>query len=234
MAYYLGGYYLMQLSPMNYGSQKDTKVFTCSNCINESLLKYWSYSWTTDTDAQIETIKQDYSISDKVVEGIRQWVDEQFNNNQIGWSNVFFDLQSVRYYRQTFFAHLPDLKIMSIYFEEGEANDLLQHFKPQTDKQGAIGLYQMLSEQIAEQQNVNEKMIGYDLIGIENSGDFHTFYCHDLAAELERKFALTTNEYGLLGEITEWKPVVDYMNNAENGFEPVPWFVAKIKLLENE
>ena len=33
-------------------------------------------------------------------------------------------------------------------------------------------------------------------------------------------------------ELDDWKPVVDYLNAEENGFEPVPWFVCKVKLVD--
>ena len=87
----------------------------------------------------------------------------------------------------------------------------------------------MLSKQINETQE--GKTIGYDLIGIELSGDFHTFYCHNMADELKSKFSLEINEYGLIKNCSDWKSLTDYMNNDETGCEPVPWFYVKVKLI---
>lgn len=67
------------------------------------------------------------------------------------------------------------------------------------------------------------------MIGVESGGNFHTFHCHNLANELGKKFGIELNEYGLIKEITNQKEIIDYMNDAENGFEPVPWYLVKVK-----
>jgi hypothetical protein len=69
------------------------------------------------------------------------------------------------------------------------------------------------------------------IIGIEISGDFHSFHCHDISTDLTERFGLTLNEYGLFEGAEDWKPIMDYMNDENNGFEPVPWFVCKTKLI---
>lgn len=229
--YYLGGYYLIKQKPIDFGSSKSKVVCTCSTCINDSLLDDWSYSWTTKNNSQIKDIKQGYQINDDTVSSIRQWVDEAFDEKKIGWVNLFEDLTKAKEYKSRFFSHLPDTKIVGIYFTEDEGNILLSEFTPQGESAGSIGLYDNLSKKIHEQDSVNELFIGFDIVGVELDGSFHTFYCHDIANDLAERFGLTINQYGLFQAIRQWQSLLDYMNDEQNGFEPVPWFICKVKLV---
>jgi len=229
--YYFGGYYLIKERPIDFGSLKSKTVLTCSNCINDSLVENWSYTWATNKNDQIESIKQDYRLTDEIIPSIRRWVDESFNNKRIGWINTFNDLQTAKDYKSNFFSHLLDTRIIGIYFSDREMETLLTEFKPQGENLGTIGLYDNLSKRIPEENSSAETLIGHDIIGIEVDGGFHTFYCHDISKELTAKFDLTINKFGLFDDAENWQNILDYMNDERNGFSPVPWFVCKTKLV---
>jgi len=234
MQYYLGGYYLIRRRPIDFGTLNSKIVFTCSNCINDSLLDHWSYSWTTNNNALIEDIKNDCQLSQDDIGSIREWVDDAFNNNRIGWINLFYDLDVVKEYYKKFFSHLSDVQIIGVYFSTTEINDILVDLKTLKDGSGAIGLYENLSKMIPETESEEEVFIGYDVVGIEWDGGFHTFYCHDISKDLVDKFKLEINEYGLFKEKENWAPITEYMNDQENGFKSVPWFVCKEKLVKEQ
>jgi len=231
MAYYLGGYYLIRQKPIDFGSHVHKTVFTCSNCINESLLDDWSYSWTTNNNSEIENIKSEYHLSDENIKSIRQWVDKAFNEKRIGWINVFNDLGTAKEFRDTFFSHISDIRLIGVYFAEPEISDLITEFKPRDENFGQLGLYENLMNRTPEVESARETFIGFDIIGIEMDGGYHTFHCHDISADLVEKFGLEPNEYGLFKEIEDMQSIGRYMNDEENGYEPVPWFVCKEKLV---
>lgn len=230
--YYLGGYYLTRLRPKNYGYETGSLIFTCSVCINDHILDIWSYSWTTDNNKELKEIKNNYKFSDHQIDEIRNWVDNKFNDNKIGFLNVFTDIETAFEYKNKFFSHLSDIKVFALYFDEDERADILEEFKPHTDKNGEIGLRMTLLKELKEQDN--EELLGYDYIGIENGGSFHSFHCHDIGKELSDKFDLTLNKFGLFDNNLNSKQVLDYLNEEENGCEPVPWFIVKTKLVTNE
>jgi hypothetical protein len=232
MGYYLGGYYLIRQKPIDFGSQLHKTVFTCSNCINESLLDDWSYSWTTNNNSEIENIKIEYHLSDENIKAIRQWVDKAFNEKRIGWINIFNDLVTAKEFRDTFFSHFSDVLLIGVYFSEMEITDLLTDFKPREENYVQLGLYENLMNKIPEVESARETFIGFDIIGIEMDGSHHTFHCHDISAVLVEKFGLETNEFGLFKEIENVQSIAKYMNADENGYEPVPWFVCKEKLVK--
>lgn len=229
--YYLGGYYVIKQRPIDFGDKISKVIYTCSNCINDNLLDNWAYSRTTGKDLQIEDIKARYQLNDENVQSIRQWSDSALNDERIGWINLFKDLSVAEEYIRKFFSHLSDLKIIGIYFSESEVPRLLSEFQPTGDSMDAIGLYENLINRIPEPQNNAECFIGYDVIGVEVDGGFHTCYCHGVSDELAEKFHLEVNEFGLFQEAANWESLIKYMNADENGFEPVPWFVCKIKLV---
>jgi hypothetical protein len=118
-----------------------------------------------------------------------------------------------------------------MYFEELEADDLLREFKPKEDRFGEFGLYQNLLKKIPEIESTTESLLGFDVIGIESGGDFHTFHCHDFAGDLVKRFNLEVNEYELFSAIDNPTAVSEYVNDPETGCEPVPLFICKLKLI---
>lgn len=230
--YYLGGYYLTRLKPKTYGDTKGSIIYTCSECVNDHILDIWSYSWTTNNNEKIEEIKKEYQFTDEQINEIRTWVDKKFIEDKIGFLNVFINLETALEYKNKFFTNFNDTKILALYFETNEREDILEEFKPVSEKNGEIGLSLTLLKEFEEQDN--EQLLGYDYIGIENGGSFHTFHCHDIGKELSDKFGLTLNEFGLFDSDKNSKQVLDYLNDEENGCEPVPWFIVKTKLITNE
>ncbi len=230
--YYFGGYYLTKLRPKSYGAETGSLIYTCSECINDHILDTWSYSWTLDNNKHIEEIKSNYHLSDEQITEIRNWVDEKHNENKIGWTNVFVDIETALEYKNKFFAHFKDIKIFALYFDTNERIDILEEFKPQSEKMGEIGLRLTLLKELEEQDN--EELLGYDYIGIEIGGSIHSFHCHDIGKELSDTFNLTINKYGLFDSAKHSKQVLDYLNDEENSCEPVPWYLAKTKLVTNE
>lgn len=231
--YYLGGYYLVKLRPINFGTKKGSLIYTCSDCINDSLLEIWSFPWAIENERVIQEEKEKLEIDGYKINELKNWVAEKLKSDLIGSPNVFMTLESVLEYRQIFFPHLEDLKIIAIYFDEYEALDLVKKFESPTDKLDEFGLRLTLLKRIEDIEGKDRILLGYDIIGIEVGGSFHTFHCNDLATKISEKFGLMLNDYGLFDHIKDWKPVLEFLNGINTGIEPVPWFVAKVKLITN-
>lgn len=229
MKFYFGGYYLIKLRKANFGSIKNQEIMTCSSCINDTLFDSWSMSWTTPIENQIKDIREELKISEEKQIKIQKWSDKKFEEKKIGWQQVFSDYETIKEYSDKFFTHIKEKEILKILFPENERRDFLTEFAPEKKEYGTLGIYDNLIEGIIDEETENEEFIGFDLIGVELGGDFHTFHCHDLANDLKNKFELEINRFGLIEEIKNPQKVINYMNNEGNGFEPVPWYVVKIK-----
>lgn len=234
MNYYLAGYYLLKTKPIDYGEDIFNIAYTASSCINNGVLDNWSYSWTSDNDNEIDAIKALFKIDNESIASIREWVDNAFNNELIGWQNIFRDLATLKEYI-TFFPNKESFIVLSLYFSEINADELILEFSPKSSQNGRIGMELFLSEKRIEQELDEEKDIGFDLIGIEISGDFHSFYCHNVTSELLSKFHfLHINKYGLFNKLDQQqiKIVEEYANMDNTEFEPVSWFMVKTKLVD--
>ncbi len=229
MKFYLGAYYLIKLRNSDSIDSSRKYLYTSSTCINDSLLDGWSLSWANTTLQEFKEASENFSITSDEIKQIQTWADQKFNEAEIGWSNVFYDLETLSEYKKFFKKFGKDVKTLAIYFSEEEKDRLSKEFDFEGKTTGSVGLETLLSKQIIETQK--GKTIGYDLIGIELGGDFHTFYCHDMAEDLRSKFGLEINEYGLIEDCNEWNSLVEYMNAEGTGCEPVPWFYVKVKLI---
>jgi hypothetical protein len=70
--------------------------------------------------------------------------------------------------------------------------------------------------------------LGYDFIGIECFGSFHSFYCHDITKTLTDQFSLILNGNGLFNKPDKPNEIREYLNDPRTGLEPVPWYVVKV------
>jgi len=230
--YYLGAYHLLKLKPLNFGKFKGKKVLTGSRCINESYFDAWSLSWTEDGVKNLSELKEEFNISESKIKEIQKWSDQNFNNKHLGWINTFSDIKTLKEYKTKFFNSVTNFEIIGIYFPENSIQDFKDEFEPQTDETGEIGILDCLKQKITERLE-DEEFIGYDLIGMEFSGDYHSFHCYDNADDMINKFGLRLNERGLINEFDNKQDLLDYANNPDNGLPFVPWYLVKVKKLNS-
>ena len=216
----------MKLRKSNFGTFEGAKLYTCSTCINDSFIDDWSLSWTESGKKVNDETKSSFNINEMQIINIQKWADQKFEEEKIGWISTFTDLKTLIEYKNLFFPK-DRAEILSINFPETETEELLSLFNSEESSFQEIGLSNNLKNRILE--NENDKTIGYDLIGIEVSGDFHSFHCHNLATELIEKFGIEINEFGLIKENNQWQEMVTFMNDENNGFSSAPWFYVKVK-----
>ncbi len=229
MKYYQAGYYLMKINKVDYGSIKNREIMTASNCINDSYFDSWSFSWARDGKEKSK-ISKEVGLSEERITDLQNWVDKKFELNEIGWQNIFYSLEEVYEYKDEYFNDRTDLVVLGLSFCETEIEGLIEEFKPQDENIGEIGIRYALRQKNPE--NKKGRFIGYDIVGIELGGSFHTIHCHDLQNELINKFEIEFFENGLIKSCENWKMMTDYCNDESNGLEPVPWFYCKVKIYE--
>ena len=216
----------MKLRKSNFGTLEGVKLYTCSTCINDSFMDSWSLSWTECGKKVNDETKSSLNINEMQIFDIQKWADQKFEEEKIGWISTFTDLKTLIEYKNLFFPK-DRAEILSINFPETETEELLSLFNSEESSFQEIGLSNNLKNRILEKEN--DKTIGYDLSGFEDSGDFHSFHCHNLATELIEKFGIEINEFGLIKENNQWQEMVTFMNDENNGFASAPWFYVKVK-----
>lgn len=74
------------------------------------------------------------------------------------------------------------------------------------------------------------KLLGYELIGVEDVFDVHSWHCHGYADELLAAEGIKVNGLGLLPTLDEARAALRWMTSLpdEEAPEPVPWFVVSL------
>lgn len=231
--HYNGGYYLIKKKPIDFGADKDKVVGTCSRCINFSVFDNWCLSWMSDKLDINE--KKELELTDEKIKEIQKWTDNRFDNG----SNVFPDLETTQDFKDNFFKSRNDIEIYSLYFSETDTDLLLNEFaegentKEFNYNNGYFGLRNNLIKKTDESVDQNEEFLGYDFIGVECDGSFHSFYCHDITKTLIDKFSLTLNANGLFEKPERPIEIREYLNDPKTGLEPIPWYIVKVKRQKN-
>lgn len=75
---------------------------------------------------------------------------------------------------------------------------------------------------------------GYEILGSEIGGGFHSFVCHGFETVYPRLFGLTLNAHGLIATYPEAVEAAASTNRDSTGAEPglwLPWLVFELPLL---
>jgi hypothetical protein len=227
MNYYLGGYYLISLIPYKLDNNK--LIYTCSSCINDNLLLYPLCGDYIGKEEYIDKMKIKYNLNNFNIKLIIEWINNKSKKNQILWPDAFSDIKYAKEYKDKYFKNVKSIKLLAIYFSENETIKVLNEFEPKYNNEWEIGIYKILNKKILE--NSKELFLGYDLIGIDGGGDFHSFHCNSITKELSDKFGIELNNYGLFNNFLNWDSVLNYLNSHEAACEPVPWFAIKVKMV---
>lgn len=233
--HYNAGYYLIKTKPIDFGVNKGMVVTTCSRCINISVFDYWCSSWISDKLDDNE--KKVLGLTDENIKEIQQWTDSRFDSG----SNVFPDLKTALEFKDLFFKDRNDIEVYSLNFPETDANWLLEEFsegKNLNDFNSNNGNFELklnLNKKTEESSDIKEEFMGYDLIGVECDGSFHSFHCNsiDIQTTLIDTFSLKMNSNGLFEYPENPNKIREYINDPKSFLEPVPYYIVKVKRLKN-
>lgn len=228
--YYLGGYFLIKNKLFEWSPETDEIVQTCSGCINTKVFGYWC--WSPANDRLTEEEKTDLGLDAEIIREIQAWTVKKFNEGKIKWGDVFSDLETIQEFKNLFFANRDDLYIQAIYLSESDTQSLIADFDHEEMKGGRFTIWENLSEKIREVPKSAEELLGYDLIGVDTGGSFHSFHCHGIGNELAGRFGLTLNQHGLFSHIPDPQAITTYLNSGTAPVEHVPWYIAKTKRLK--
>jgi hypothetical protein len=78
--------------------------------------------------------------------------------------------------------------------------------------------------------NFEGEVLGYEIVGAEETLDFHSWHCHGYADEVRDELNIQVNERGLLSTYLEASTVLRWMLALPDreAPEPVPWFVVAL------
>lgn len=231
--HYLAGYYLVKLKPLDFGDDLNKSVWTCCNCLNYSAFDNWCLSWTKDKIDKEH--KEALNLTDEKLNEIHKWTDSKYSD----LLNGFEDLATAIEFKNLFFNSRDDIHILGLYFPTKDKELLIEDFGEGQNvdefnyNNGNVVIRKNLQKEIIEQNNTNEEFLGYDFIGVECDGSFHSFYCSNITKTLFDKFNIIPNAYGLFDKVENSESVRLYLNDPLSYLEPLPYYVVKVTKVKN-
>ena len=234
-SYYTAGYYVLKVLLQDQAWLHGKSVVTCSSCINQLAFDYWCFGWGSKPSAK--DIKE-LDLSEDQINSITKWTNDRYRKEEIAFDRVFPTLELASEYKSEFFPGRQDISIYCIDFPESDRIRLINDFAPGVkngyDKSdGKIGLRQNLLKGKKTLEDDRIHFLGFDLIGVEVDGGFHSFHCHCIYNILESQFGLKMNDHGLFDDIPDPESLRHYLNEPDTPVEDVPWYIVKVSRLLN-
>jgi len=223
MKYIVGGYYLVQGvdTPSRMAEIISIPVlWTLTDCICNILPTYALLPGCESKDEMISEIINFTGLSVNEVESMKTTIEEMLNTKQIGWPNVFHTFESAHLFYSKYLSKAENFKILGIAFPEKDAEKFLNEENP--NNVDGIGIFDVLSKNQELPSNIN--VLGFEILGHEYGGDFHSFLCNGLEKDFSEKLGISFNETGRINTLEDAKRAEEYINDDSVGAEPVPWF----------
>lgn len=235
--YYTGGYYLVELKPIENGKDKGKYIYTSNPCYNTSAYDDWVLSNVYKN--QIEKIPKIFEIDENKLNDINKWADKKFFNDEILQGPVLPNLDISNEFKNLFYKNRNDIEVLRIDFSKTEAERLIKEFAPGANPEINLfnGEMELRRNLIKRENRIDSNMefIGFDIIGIECDGSYHNYDCFDIHDRLFNKFDLRINKYLLIENIENPTEISDYFNKvlcSDVEYEFYFWYVVKVYRLK--
>jgi len=221
------GFYVISggKSPEMTTSLLPERVVTVSSCIVETYPDSWALPWVATSPDELRRWQALLGLNDSDVAELRSWVVRAMDDEKFGWPNVFFSLNAAREFRQRFLAGVQDARILGLSLAVDVAKEFLRDEAPQEGR-GGPGVWTMLRR--GARLNRPAPPLGFDVLGAEYGGAFHTFLCNGLEQDFKNKLGITFNRHGLISDYPMAVRASEYTNQDEVGAEPVAWYPFRV------
>jgi hypothetical protein len=229
MEYYLGGYYLVEgiARPEQFSSFLPDTLWSLSNCMCHIYPNAWALPWVNTSADDLEEMRLRLSLTQAEFVGMQAGVDTAFNEERFGWPHVWLDLASARDFHNRYLSAILQVKLLAIALAETHLENALHDTAPWPGE-GEWGVHQMLSRRLMLSQADTEQPVGqprgFEVLGADHGGGFHSFLCNYLEKPYRETLGLSFNEHGLLTNKAEAGRAADFTNLETTGAEPVPWY----------
>ena len=164
-------------SPKRAGSPLPSRIVTVSTCIVESYPDEWALPWFQTSPEDLERIRASLGLNRSAFSGLRAWVEEAMTNGDYGWPNVFLSLEAAREFGQKFLGAVRNRRLLGLSLAEEVARAFVRE-EALPEGRGGSGTWSALQRR--RRLEHPGPPLGFDVLGAEHGGDFHTFTCNSL------------------------------------------------------
>ena len=196
-------------------------VLTVSSCLAPVGPGTWALSWGGDADPAAEAVA--LGLVPDAVSSAVAWTEAAMLAGGWGWPEVCLSLDAARSFVAACVPSPPaDLRLVGI----GLPEDLVaacrsDHPLPTDRGVGATALDELVHR--ADPLAPGGTPLGYEVLGEELGGTFHSWWCHRLVAELEDELNFAVGPDGLIGDLATARAAASAVDGPPPRGEPVPW-----------
>jgi hypothetical protein len=119
-----------------------------------------------------------------------------------------------------------NLDLIAVGMREQESAELTAG--RQNDKTADDFIYGLLNQRLP--MPTTAAALGYEIVGVEGSLQFHSWHCHNYLDEAQRELGVRINQHGMFDQHRDAEQVRDWMLSqpVEKSPKPVPWVVVAL------
>lgn len=217
------GYYIVSdaIPPNRERVFTPPRVVTISTCIVDSYPDAWALPWAGTSESQLREHQTSLGLEAPETAALRAWVSKALESGEFGCPNVFLSLATAREFDRRFLAKVKRRRLLGASVAADVAARFLHEMEPQRPNAGS-GTWSALSRN--RRIEPGGRFLGFDIVGAEWGGDFHTFWCNGLERDFESHLGIRVNPQGLLEDEVQALAACEYVSRPEVGAEPCCWF----------
>lgn len=201
------------------------RIVTVSDCSATVHPEDWALPWCDSTPDELREARSALGLDDSGLEELRSWVARALDQGRYGWPSVFYELGDAREFLGRFLGSLQRLRIVGLSMARDVATEFVDQEGP-PDGKGGSGVWTMLGRKKRLSRRL--KPLGFDVLGAEWGGSFHTFSCNSLERELNEELGVTFNEWGLIDDYSKAVMASDHVNRDDVASEPLDWYPVRL------
>jgi hypothetical protein len=175
--------------------------------------------YSGDGPITLADLPEELKLTESEFHEIRSWVERALACSDLGWPNVFLNLSAARDFKHRFMHAVPGVHLIGLAIAAEDSEEFLPDYE-------TSGLGMIVPRRLPPDDS--GVLLGFDVLGVESSGHFHTFSCNDQARDYVEKLGIKFNDRGLIPDQDQAFAAAEYTNRDETGAEPVPWFAVKL------
>lgn len=199
-------------------------IYTASPCI----CNIYPSEFNNDEEKFAYINKLD--LSDNLFENMNGYLEQLLKEKNI-CEEFFQELEHAHYFKNKYLNNIQNVKIIEI----GTTTNYISDFFEEICNNNLKSIdYFVISRNLNRMKKVNDnnKTLGFDILGFEGWGSFHSFICNSLENVYKEKFGMEFTKFGLIKNYDDAVKASEY-NNFDPNFdgEPVlwqPWIVNEI------
>jgi len=178
----------------------------------------WALAWVNQHDSDLQE-RVAFGIDDASLPEVSDWVEEKRLTGEWGWPRIFTELKPAKEFLARFDpTGAPTIVGLGM---AAEFVDQVLADHPDEPGMGTYGYVDALRRRGPLAPGGLE--LGYEILGEELGGDFHSWHCNYLEPLVHQKLGIQVNRYDLIEGLEAARLAAEFVGRPDVPAEPVTW-----------